>query len=117
MRVNRKILVCGGRDYSNYAVVKSVLDEIAPLLIIDGVARGADSLGNRYATKNTIPNMRFPANWGNLGNAAGPIRNSWMLQFGMPDLVIAFPGGTGTADMVKQANVCGIEVKLITEGE
>lgn len=40
------------------------------------------------------------AEWDRLGRKAGPIRNQRMLDEGKPALVIAFPGGTGTAGMV-----------------
>jgi hypothetical protein len=33
-----------------------------------------------------------------------------MLDEGKPDLVVAFPGGTGTADMVKRAELAGVKV-------
>jgi hypothetical protein len=52
----------------------------------------------------------FPAQWDRYGEAAGPIRNAWMLEFGKPDLVVAFPGGRGTADMISKARKAGIEV-------
>ncbi|MEM9912925.1 MAG: hypothetical protein AAF922_19365 [Pseudomonadota bacterium] len=45
-----------------------------------------------------------------MGRAAGPIRNKEMLDEGCPDLVVAFPGGRGTANMVKQAQAAGVEV-------
>lgn len=54
--------------------------------------------------------MVFPAPWDFHKNSAGPIRNAWMLRFGQPDLVLAMPGGTGTADMVKKARAAHVEV-------
>jgi hypothetical protein len=33
-----------------------------------------------------------------------------MIQFGNPDCVLAFPGGTGTADMVQKATKADIPV-------
>lgn len=48
---------------------------------------------------------------------AGPIRNSFMLALG-PDLVLAFPGGRGTADMVRQASEAGVAFDCVgTDGE
>lgn len=46
------------------------------------------------------------------GKAAGPIRNQRMLDEGKPDLVVAFPGGRGTADMVRRAKAAGVPVRL-----
>lgn len=48
-----------------------------------------------------------------LGRAAGPMRNKQMLEEGKPDLVVAFPGGAGTENMVKQAKAAGIRVLRI----
>jgi hypothetical protein len=56
---------------------------------------------------------QFPAEWGRLGRAAGPIRNAVMLRDGKPELVIAFKGGAGTADMKARARKAGIEVREI----
>jgi len=50
------------------------------------------------------------ANWAELGRKAGPIRNQQMLDEGKPNLVVAFPGGRGTADIVRRARAAGIEV-------
>lgn len=47
------------------------------------------------------------------GKSAGPIRNQTMLDDGKPDLVLAFPGGRGTADMVAKAEKHGIPVRRI----
>jgi hypothetical protein len=33
-----------------------------------------------------------------------------MIDQGRPDLVVAFPGGRGTADMVRRARAAGISV-------
>jgi hypothetical protein len=57
-----------------------------------------------------IPCSVYMADWDGLGRKAGPIRNQRMLDEGKPDLVIAFPGGRGTADMVRRAREAGVEV-------
>lgn len=50
------------------------------------------------------------ADWDGLGRKAGPIRNQRMLDEGKPDLVVAFPGDKGTADMVRRARTASLEV-------
>ncbi len=50
------------------------------------------------------------ADWTTHGRAAGPIRNARMLAEYHPDLVIAFPGGRGTLDMVSKAERAGVAV-------
>jgi len=109
-----RVLVCGGRDYADAAHVEGVLRfhllEGAPNVIIEGCARGADSLAEDFGTRWLIPVEHFPADWDRHGKAAGPIRNRQMLDEGKPDLVIAFPGGRGTANMIEQAERAGVPV-------
>lgn len=80
------------------------------LEIISGMAKGADTLAVEYAKAYGLKLHEFPADWKRLGKAAGPIRNRQMLNEGKPDLVVAFPGGAGTAHMVSIAKVAGVEV-------
>ena len=107
-----RVLVCGGRDFSDYAMMGRILaryqDRIG--VIIHGAARGADQLAWRWAVATGIPHEPFPADWNEHGKAAGPIRNQQMLDEGKPDLVIAFPGGKGTNDMVRRAIDSGVTV-------
>lgn len=104
----KRVLVCGGRDYDDYERVKGVLDKLLDwcggrggLIIIQGMAPGADSLARRWAEDNGVETIGFRASWDLYGKRAGYIRNSQMLDEGKPDLVIAFPGGAGTNMMVK----------------
>jgi len=57
--------------------------------------------------------MPFPADWGKYSKSAGYIRNKQMLAEGKPDLVVAFPGGKGTANMVKLAKLANIPIHTI----
>lgn len=114
-----KILVCGGRDYSDEGAVARVLDEYErgaaePPTLIHGAARGADTIAAVYAECRGWPIERYPADWAKYGTAAGPIRNRQMLDQGKPDLVIAFPGGRGTADMIRRAEKAGVPVRRVT---
>lgn len=116
-----KVLVCGGRDFNNVPLGWKALDYLHKehkfTLVIDGAANGADKLANKWAIHNNIPTAREPADWAKHGKAAGIIRNSVMLEKYEPDLVIAFPGGTGTADMVRRAREAKVTVKLIVPKE
>lgn len=109
-----RVLVCGGRNFSDREFLFSVLDSAyakRPFShLIHGGARGADSLADAWASKNHVVRLPFLADWEMYGNGAGPMRNTRMIVEGKPDLVIAFPGGNGTADMVRQARKAGIEV-------
>lgn len=117
------VLVCGGRNYYNYANVRTILDGYAhdhgPIILVQGGAPGADQMARNWAFKqneqylNCMINM--PADWNGLGKAAGPIRNQKMLDEHRPDIVLAFPGGRGTADMVAKARAAGVDVVEIED--
>ncbi len=109
-----RVLVCGGRDFTDRAAVFAALDRLARergvALLIHGAARGADTLAGDWAASRGVFTHAFPADWQRDGRAAGPIRNQRMLVEGKPDGVVAFPGGIGTADMIRRATAAGIKV-------
>lgn len=113
-----RVLVCGGRVFDDYKAMQLILDtqhEDEPItLLIHGDAVGADRLAARWARSRGVVAKAFPANWARDGKAAGPIRNSAML-LEKPELVIAFPGGKGTADMVRKALAAGVPVSNMRE--
>lgn len=111
-----KVLVCGGRDFCDDELMNDTLNEVhgtgrSITAIIQGGASGADFLAAMWATDHNVLCIGVPADWANYGKAAGPIRNRQMLEDCQPDLVLAFPGGRGTADMVRQAKKAGIKVQ------
>lgn len=132
-----RVLICGGRDYGydknpvtkkltvNVAQWRRAFDimeqlEVAAdgagkrLIIIHGAARGADHLADFTSNFLGIRAVAFPADWEKHPKAAGPIRNRQMLSEGKPHLVVAFPGGKGTADMCAIAEKAGVSVRRIT---
>ncbi len=114
-----RVLVCGGRDYDDYAHVLTVLDNLhrvrGPITaIIEGGARGADTLARDWAKARLVKCVTVPADWTTHGKAAGPIRNQRMVDEFKPDLVVAFAGGRGTADMIRRAETAGLEVAKCT---
>lgn len=118
-----KLCVTGGRTYAERAVLFEVLDVTHELWPIDALAHGAcptgaDALADAWCIARCVECVRFPANWRRYGGrrAAGPIRNRHMLGTFKPDVVIAFPGGTGTADCVSLArHAFGIAVLDLRE--
>jgi len=113
-----RVLVCGGRAYGDRDRVYAVLDKLHAdagiAYLCEGGARGADQYAREWAYKENIAQDTFQADWENQGSFAGPARNTRMLNEGKPDVVIAFPGGRGTADMVKKARRAGVEVVEIS---
>lgn len=112
--MTRRVLVCGGRNYSDAAHVALILNarhKSDPIsLLIHGGASGADSLAGQWAQDNGVPVHAYLADWRRYGKSAGPIRNLHMLADSRPDLVIAFAGGAGTAHMRRIARAHGVEV-------
>lgn len=111
------ILVCGGRDITNQQRqhVNNTLDKCVEwfdddFVIVQGDATGTDWAAKNWAIKSGAINVSMNACWDCYGNNAGNIRNGWMLRIMKPDLVIAFEGGSGTADMKKQAKEAGVPV-------
>lgn len=133
-----RVLVCGGRTFGEMpdvsgltpeqvrAVERRAKEERAlvyrtlsalrpkPTLVIEGGADGADRIAERWCHSTGTPFMCFPANWEQWGPAAGPMRNAMMITQGKPELVVAFPGGRGTANMVRKAKSARIRVREVT---
>ncbi len=109
-----RVLVCGGRDFEEGALLDAALGAFNIDIIIHGAARGADSLAAVFANKKGIPQLPCPADWGRHGWRAGYIRNLEMLSH-KPDIVVAFSGGPGTAHMVCEAMKAGITVYEIRD--
>ena len=121
-----RVLVCGGREYADWTKLEQTLgdlywsldlEEQNIFVLISGGAAGADTLARRFARQNNLVPYNFEeykADWDKYGKAAGFIRNQQMLDEGKPDLVIAFEGGRGTADMIQRAKKAKIKVIEIT---
>lgn len=102
-----RVLVCGGRNFKSPAQVFRELDKLhaeTPITeLMQGGATGVDQFAKEWAaSKPDIKRYVCIPDWAKYGRAAGPIRNKRMLEW-KPDLVIAFEGGSGTANMVGQA--------------
>ena len=109
-----RVIVCGGRDYADRSAVGGVLGMLRDgVTIVHGAAPGADRLAAVEATLRGLDVEAHPAYWNAYGKAAGPIRNQRMLDAGA-ELVIAFPGGRGTADMVRRSREAGIVVLTVS---
>ena len=111
-----KIVITGGREYKDQHTIYRYLDWVhkhSPItLLINGVARGADTIARQWAIDRKIPYQDVPVlkeHWNKYGKKAGNLRNGWMLDLN-PDCVIASPGNTGTADCIRQAKKREIKV-------
>lgn len=108
--------VTGGRTYNDFYNVQRSLtkvDKTFEITVVHGDAPGADSLARVWCERTGTPERRYAADWGKHGAAAGPIRNQQMVDEGGIQLLLAFPGGPGTADMIARCRAAGIPVKVI----
>lgn len=81
--------------------------------MVAGGCSGADELAVGWAVDAQVDYRVFPARWRVEGKVAGPVRNQRMLDVCHPVLVVAFPGGRGTGDMVRRAQGAGVEVRVV----
>lgn len=123
-----RVLVCGGRDYKGRDRVFEWLDVIhedSNIAVVihgaccdkEGNLRGADRWAEEWAISREVPYYGVPAKWASEGRSAGPKRNQWMLDHAKPEIVLACPGGSGTAHMRRIAEAVGIWVEDIPEEE
>lgn len=103
-----KLIVAGGRDFTDYDHMLRVMiamsdNELADkkVAIVSGMAKGADTLGVRLAKEFQLPLYKFPANWSGLGKRAGFLRNAQMGNFADALLVFWDGKSKGTANMIE----------------
>jgi hypothetical protein len=114
-----KALFCGGREWTDREAIILWLKHIKSLgftSIIEGEARGADTIAREEADKLGLYVYRVPADWKRFGRAAGRQRNYAMLNM-QPDLVVAFHeninNSAGTRHMAKISKEKGVPVIYI----
>lgn len=116
-----KVVVTGGRSYEDRTTAYNVLSTLGladeneyrmptGIEIAHGGARGADTIADDWAVVHWVPVTAFEAEWDRYGKRAGPLRNAKMLKEFKPDLVVAFPGGEGTANCCLAARTLDIPV-------
>lgn len=129
-----RVLVCGSRDWTDeeaiFTVLNGYLSDDMPMTVINGGARGADTVAWKWATYHLddwsessppekLVDLRvYRAQWREHGKAAGPIRNQQMLTEGKPDVAWCFVNkpleeSRGTADMVRRARAAGIPIYVV----
>jgi len=115
-----KVIVAGGRDFADYDLLKSKLDNFLVdrykyglVEIVSGTARGADKLGEFYAKRSQLALALFPADWDLYGKSAGYKRNAQMADYA--DALVAFWDGKsrGTMHMINLAKSAGLHVRVV----
>lgn len=113
-----KILISGDRKWFDYAKMKKRMLKIpADSVIIQGGARGADTMAGIIARELGMEVIQVNAEWEKYHRAAGVIRNRAMLDM-KPEMVIAFhsniENSKGTKDCVTEARKRGITVEIVS---
>ena len=109
-----KVIIAGGRYFNDYEKLCQYCDKVLQnqfnIEIVSGGAKGADSLGEKYAKERNYGMKRFPAAWSEFGRSAGVIRNAEMASYA--DVLIAFWDGKsrGTRNMINLAEKKGLKI-------
>jgi hypothetical protein len=112
-----RVIIAGSRDFNDYELLKKhcdcLLQNQKEVEIVSGGARGADKLGERYASEKGYPLKKFPADWEKFGKSAGYKRNKEMAEYA--DSLIVFWDGIskGTKNMIGLASGRGLGVRVI----
>ena len=112
-----RILICGSRFWTDRKAVLRVILTLDPLkdeLVVGDCPTGADFIAAEQAIERNITTHVICAHWTKHGLAAGPIRNSRMIDEFKPQIVYAFPieSSRGTKDTIRKARKAGIQVIL-----
>ena len=104
-----KVIIAGGRDFANEDRICSVMDmlltnfEPNEVTIISGMAKGADTLGHRYAKSRNIEVIEMPAEWSKYGKSAGYKRNEEMARIATHCVCFWDGESRGTMHMINLA--------------
>jgi hypothetical protein len=113
------VVVTGSRDFKDSALVFKTMDLFYHCIqnLFVGDAKGVDYFCYTWAVQRSVNYQMFTADWTMNGRAAGPMRNKDMLTSAnkktpenYPLILLAFPGGIGTENCVKQAKAMDIQV-------
>ena len=112
-----RVIIAGSRDFDDYDLLKHTMDRLLvnisdEVVVVCGMARGADTLGEKYAKSKGYRVNYFPANWEEYGKSAGYKRNEQMAQ--NADALVAFWDGEsrGTRHMIELAKKYDLRVRI-----
>lgn len=116
-----RVVVGGGRYFEDRQSAYAALDYIDENVgridrLAHGGCRGADKIAGDWAKLRGREVQVYEADWDTFGRRAGPVRNGRMLRTEAPDLVVTFPGGSGTANLTRLAEDMGIRIFKVERG-
>jgi len=118
-KISYRVLICGDRNWSHSAPIYNLIHLLNNnTLVIEGGARGADTMAGDIAHAAGLTVLKIMADWANKGRAAGPIRNREMLGES-PNLVVGFHenifDSKGTKHMIDISRNGGYPYMVIDE--
>jgi predicted Rossmann fold nucleotide-binding protein DprA/Smf involved in DNA uptake len=117
---NFKVIIAGSRGFSNYKLLREQCNKFlrekrktSNIIVVSGNARGADTLGEKYAQDEGFTLEIYPAQWKKFGKRAGYRRNEQMAE--VADALIAFWDGSskGTKHMIDIMNEKNLLVRVV----
>ena len=113
-----RVIIAGSRDFSDYDFLSCVMDRLLSnysqedIQIVCGMAKGADTCGERYAKEQGYKIRDVQADWDRYGTDAGPIRNEEMAR--NADALVAFWDGKspGTKSMIQLAQKYNLQIRI-----
>lgn len=123
----RRILVTGSRDWTDEVTIRDALKawhaalsrDGEEVVLVHGAARGADRIAKKiWVEEMGLVDEPHPARWRQYGKAAGPMRNTEMVDLGA-DTCLGFPleQSVGTFDCLDKAKAADIPISVYTERE
>lgn len=118
-----KLAIIGSRNFNDYDLLCREIQKLkVPATIVSGGAKGADTLGKKYADEHGIATQIFPAIWhpqgegGPMDKGAGMKRNTDIIK--TADCILAFWDGdsTGTVDSINKSIMFKKRVKVVYVG-
>jgi len=114
-----RLIVAGGREFNDYELLKEKLDNLLinntdDVEIVSGKARGADSLGEKYAKEKGYPVKEFPAKWNEYGKRAGYLRNEEMALYATHCVCFWDGKSKGTKHMIDLAKKSNLNLRVVS---
>jgi hypothetical protein len=112
-----KLIIAGSREFDNYPLLKEKVDFLLKnvtedIEIVSGTARGADTLGEKYARENNFQVKLFPADWNKHGKSAGFIRNEEMAKYANACVVFWMNNSKGTKHMIDLSQKYNLKLRI-----
>ena len=111
-----KTIIAGSRSITDYQYFLKIMSAAPwnPTMVLSGMAKGVDTMGEQWARENNIPLEFYPADWDKYGKRAGYLRNEEMAKYA--DALIAIWDGEskGTKHMIDIAKKKGLKIWVIT---